>query len=338
MAIRQPGPNFSFTQGWPAPLEAQVYNDCGQPVSNATIVASFSNTDPPLVLTSAGGGIYAGMWKPGAAGPVTISVTYCNSCTSNGIFTLNGTVAPAPAGIPSIGLGGVVNGASFAPGADIAPGSIISAFGSNLATSDGNLNGGFPLPTTLAGIKLTIGGIDAPLFYSGTGQVNAQVPFEIPPGWQTQVVARATGSGTEIDAVPEVITIGAAHPGIFTTLSSGQGQGAILNPANVLVDASNPSSAGGVIVIFATGLGQATPALSTGVAAGGGAANTAVSVNIGGVPVPAANVQYAGPAPGYVGLYQVNVQIPSGVPTGNTVPVFLTQNGVNSNTATIAIH
>jgi uncharacterized protein (TIGR03437 family) len=339
LAIRQPGPNFSFTQGWPAPLEAQLYNNCGQFVTSATVTANFSNGDPPLVLSAAGGGIYSGMWKPGSGGPVGITFEYCNGCTTPGSFTLNGTVAAAPAGVPSIGLGGVVNGASFAPGADIAPGSIISAFGANLATSNGNLNGGFPLPTTLAGIKLTIGGIDAPLFYSGTGQVNAQMPFEIPPGWQTQVVARATGSGTEIDAVPEVVTVGTAHPGIFIAAeTNAPNQGAILNPANQVVDATNPTTAGGIIVIYATGLGQVTPPLATGIAAGGGSANTTVSVTVGGVAVPAGNVQYAGPSPGYVGLYQINVQIPAGVQTGGTVPIFLTQNGVNSNTATIAIH
>jgi uncharacterized protein (TIGR03437 family) len=339
LVMRQPGPNFPFTQGWPAPLEAQLYNDCGQPVPGATVTANFSNGDPPLVLTSAGGGIYAGMWKPGTPGPVSIMVTYCNSCTAPPVTPLNGNVAAAPAGVPSIGLGGVVNGASFAPGADIAPGSIVSAFGVNLATSNGNQNGGFPLPTTLAGIKLTIGGIDAPLFYSGTGQVNAQLPFEIPVGWQTQVVARATGSGTEIDAVPEVVTVSAAHPGIFIAAEGGApNQGAILNPANQVVDATNPSSVGQVIVIFATGLGQATPALATGAAAGAGAVNNTVSATIGGVPVPAVNIQYAGPAPGFVGLYQVNIQIPTGVAAGNTVPVVLTQNGINSNAATIAVH
>jgi uncharacterized protein (TIGR03437 family) len=320
-------------------LEVQVYNDCGQPVSIATVTATFNNGDAPLVLTAAGGGIYSGMWKPSKPGAVSIVVSYCQSCASAGLFTLNGQVAAAPAGIPSVGVGGVVNGASFAPGADIAPGSIISVFGGNLATSDGNLNGGLPLPTTLAGIKLTIGGIDAPLFYAGTGQVNAQMPFEIPPGWQTQVVARATGTGVEIDAVPEVVTVSAAHPGIFIAAEpNAPNQGAILNPGNQVVDPANPSPVGGVIVIFATGLGQVTPALVTGVAAAGGAANTPVSATIGGIAVPAANVQYAGPAPGYIGLYQVNVAIPAGVQPGNTVPVTLTQNGVSSNTVTIAVH
>jgi uncharacterized protein (TIGR03437 family) len=338
-AIRQPGPNFSFTQGWPAPLEVQVYNNCGAFVSAATVTANFSNGDPPLVLTSAGGGLYSGMWKPGSGGAVAVNFQFCNGCTIPSNFTLNGTVAAAPAGVPSIGLGGVVNGASFASASDIAPGSIISAFGVNLATSNGNQNGGFPLPTTLAGIKLTIGGIDAPLFYSGTGQVNAQFPFEIPPGWQTQVVARATGSGTEIDAVPEVVTVSAAHPGIFMAPeANAPSQGAILNPANQLVDASNPSSAGGVIVIYATGLGQTTPPLATSAMGESGAVNTTVSATIGGVAVPAANIEYAGPAPGFVGLYQVNIQIPAGVAPGNTVPVVLTQNGVNSSAATIAIH
>ncbi len=341
MAVRHPGQGFAFTQGWPAPMEVQLGNDCGGSVNNSTVIATFNNGDPPLPLIQLSNGIYGAMYKPGSAGPVGITFSFCANCVTPQTFTVNGTIAPLPAGVPTIGLGGVVNGASFAPGADVGAGSIISIFGANLgsAAAPGVGNGGFPLPTTLGGVKLSVAGQDAPLFFSYTGQVNGQLPFQAAPGSQTSMVARNIGAnGVEIDSVPEAITVSAARPGIFIAgETNAPSQGAILNPANAVVDAANPSSVGGVIVIFCTGLGQATPALTTGTAAAAGQVTSTVSATIGGVAVPAANIQYAGPAPGFVGLYQVNVQIPSGVPSGPTVSVVLSQNGISSNTATIAI-
>jgi hypothetical protein len=207
VVMRQPGPNFSYTIGWPAPMEAQVIDDCGQPVSQATVVVSFNDGDPGMSLTWAGAGLYAGMWKPTGTGPVGFTVRASEAGVNPSTIALSGNVAAAPAGMPTVNLGGVVNGASFLLAANLAPGSIISVFGTNLASANTS-NSGFPLPTTLAGIKLTIGGVDAPLFYGSNGQVNAQLPFEIPPGWQTQMIARDTATGIEIDAVPEVITVG----------------------------------------------------------------------------------------------------------------------------------
>ena len=228
--------------------------------------------------------------------------------------------------------GGVVNAASYAPGAELAPGAIVSAFGSNLAAADGNVASTFPLPLTLGGIKLTIGGIDAPLFYSGKGQVNAQIPFELTPGSQSQVVARAIpASGGELDAVPEPVVIGATHPGIFITSGT---QGAILNAANQLVDSTHPAAAGDVIVIFCTGLGALSPAAQTGQPAIFSVAVVQPTVTVGGL---AASLQYAGATPGLVGLYQVNAVVPTGVATGPAIQVVIMQNDA-SNAGTIAVH
>jgi uncharacterized protein (TIGR03437 family) len=151
-------------------------------------------------------------------------------------------------------------------------------------------------------------------------------------GSQSQVVARVIpASGPELDAIPEPIVVGAAHPGIF--IASGT-QGAILNVANQVVNSSNPATAGDVIVIFCTGLGATNPANVTGQPATSGKAVLQPAVTIGGV---SAGVQYAGVSPGFVGLYQVNVAVPSGVATGGPVPVVITQNGIASNVATIAL-
>jgi uncharacterized protein (TIGR03437 family) len=259
-----------------------------------------------------------------------VTVTGLESPLSPATLTVSGSATANPTPPPYIGTGGVVNGASFAAGADVAPGGIISVFGTNLGPATGS-QAGFPLPTNLGGITLTIGGINAPLFYAGSGQVNAQLPFEILANSQTQVVARAISSTTESDGVPEPLTVSAAHPGIFTTTGT---QGAILNVSYQLINASNPANPGDVIQIYCTGLGATSPPSVTGQAAVSGTAVIVPTVTVGGL---AAALQYAGVAPGFVGLYQVNVSIPASVTPGSAVPVVITQNGVASNMATIVV-
>jgi uncharacterized protein (TIGR03437 family) len=338
MAVRALGSSFASTVGWPVNLEAQLVDNCANPITGATVLATFSTGDTPLALANLGGGIYSATWNPASANPATVTIQGLQAPLAPAITTINGSVAANPAPPPTVPNGGVVNAASFAPNAAVTPGGIVSVFGSNLATSNGNSNSGFPLPVTLGGIKLSMGGIDMPLFYSGTGQVNAQVPAELPANTQTSVVARAISGTTETDAVPVSVTLGAAQPGIFiVTETNAPNQGAILNPANQVVDASNPSPVGGVIVIYCTGLGATTPFVATGAAAPSSTAVTVpVTVTIGGVNAP--SIAYAGLSPGFVGLYQVNVTIPAGVTVGPLVPVVLTQNGVASNTVTIAMH
>ncbi len=337
MVMRQLGSNFSSPVGWPVDLEAQLVDDCGNPALSAAVVASFSSGDAPLALSSLGGGIYSATWNPANAKAATVTVRGVQQPFAPVVATLSGQATTNPAPPPSIGAGGVVNGASFAPATEVAPGTIVSVFGTNLASSSGTSAGSFPLPFTLAGIKLTIGGIDAPLFYAGEGpvygQVNAQVPFEVAPGSQIQVVARAiSASGAEVDGVPSPLTIGVARPGIFITSGT---QGAILDVSYKLIDGSNPAKVLDVIQIYCTGLGATSPAAVTGQAAGAANAVLQPTVTVGGA---ATGVQYAGLAPGYVGLYQVNVAIPAGITVGPAVPVVITQNGIASNAGTIAVH
>jgi len=336
MVMRQLANNFSSPVGWPVNLEAQLFDDCGNPATSATVLATFSSGDAPLTLANVGQGIYSATWKPATSSTSATIVTVrgIQGGLTPATLTVSGQAAVNPTPPPAVGSGGVVNGASFAKNAEVAPGGIVSVFGLNLANSDGNLAVSFPLPTSLAGIKLTIGGVDAPLFYAGTTQVNAQIPVEVAVNSTVQVVARAISGSVESDAVPEPITVGAAHPGIFTI--PGSTQGAILNIANLVVNSANPATATDTVVVYCTGLGATNPPQATG--QGPAVQANAViqpTVTVGGVT---AVVSYAGITPTYVGLYQVNVVIPVGVLTGPAVPVVITQNSVTSNIATIAIH
>ena len=323
---------FSSPAGWPTPMEVQVVDDCGTSVSNATVVAAFSTGEPVLVLTSLRNGIYTGTWRPIKAGAdVTITVRAELAPLAAVEIRARGGV-PENARAPALYSGGIVHAASFAPGSPLAPGSIVSVFGRNLATSAlGAAN--LPLPTSLAGATLTVAGIDVPLFYSSADQINAQLPFELAPNSRHQAVVRISDAIT----VPETITVATARPGIFTTTQDGKGQGVIMDVGNRLVDASNPAQAGDVVIVYCTGLGATNPAVRSGEAAPASPlakVTTPVSVTIGGQP---AVVQFAGLTPGLVGLYQVNVQIPSGLASGSSVPLVISQDGVPSNTVTLGV-
>lgn len=242
---------------------------------------------------------------------------------------------------PGLFVGGMVNGASFAAGAPVAAGSIVSAFGSDLTTAN-FAAAAVPLPTNLGGLSVTMNGTPAPLFFAGSGQVNLQVPWEVAGQNTATIVASQNG----VPVSQTTVALAAARPGIFSTNSQGSGQGAILiaNTADLVAPAnaipgrtSRPATRGETITIFATGLGAVSNRPATGAAGPGGPlALTAATptVTIGGVN---ATVSFSGLAPGFVGLYQVNVAVPLTAPQNGAVPVVLSVGGVASNTVTIAV-
>jgi len=336
---RSLGSNFSSPAGWPSPIEVQVVDDCGAPATAATVVASFSNGDPPLPLASLRNGTYVATWRPGtASGQVVVTVRAIQPPLAQAEVQARGSVG-ANATAPALYSGGIVNGASFAAGGAVAPGSIVAVFGRNLA-SGLNYAAQKPLETTLGGATLNIGGRDAPLFFSSDGQINAQVPFELMPNTRHSAVVktRRDAAGPETYAVPETLTVAAAQPGIFTVNQQGRGQGVIMDVKNQLVDAGNPVTAGDVVVIYCTGMGATQPTVVSGQAAPSAEplARVAgpVTATVGGKP---AAVQFAGLTPGFIGLYQVNVQIPEGVTPGSAVPLVVTSGSVPSNTVTLGV-
>ena len=232
-----------------------------------------------------------------------------------------GVVKIAPLGNPlQFPADGLTNGASFLPGLP-APGGLASLFLHGLNVSGTVIGTGDPLPTELEGVSVVVGGFPAPILAVanipvsnplGMQQINFQVPFET----QTNLVeVRYQGLSTFV--FPQV-----AAPGIFTL---PDGSGAIQHASDYsLVTASNPAAPGETIVIYATGLGPVTGTVADGTPAPGPAPVQQLcqpsSVMLGGTPgnfdgTPA-NILYAGLAPGYVGLYQVNVQVPPSMPAG----------------------
>ena len=231
---------------------------------------------------------------------------------------------------PKIATGGVVNAASFASG-PVSPGSIVSVFGNNFAAATGSA-ASFPLPTNINGTQVTINGIAAPLFFVSAGQINAQIPWEL--DGQAQVSLTVTAGGQTSAAV--LVNLSPFAPGVFSTNGQGSGQGAILDAQYRLVDSSNPAAPGSAVLIYCTGLGALDSQALSGSPAPSDSLDLTTAtptVVIGGAPAP---VLFSGLAPGWVGLYQINAQVPTAV-TGGTSTVSVSIGGVPLNVVTMPV-
>ncbi len=225
-------------------------------------------------------------------------------------------------GLTSVGTPAVLtNAATFITG-PLAPGSIVSLFGTFGVNTAAASSGA--LPTTLGSVQVSIGGILAPLYYVSAAQINAQVPFEVAPG-QAAVLVDAGGavvaSGTA--------AIQATAPGLFTL---GSNQAAVVNQDGGANGPNRPAPVGSVVAAYLTGLGPVKPALATGAAAPLDPLDVVngASAQVGS---QSAAVQFAGLSPGSVGLYQVNLTIPQLAAGQYSLTIGV--NGVTSNAATI---
>ena len=222
-------------------------------------------------------------------------------------------------------IAAVTNAASFAANA-ISTGSLVSLFGSNLAPVTWSA-GSVPLPLSLVDTSVTINGIDAPLLYVSTNQINVQVPYEVAAGNAT-VVVRSGG----LSSTPFSIAVLPAAPGLF---ADGQGQAAAINDGGSANSGGAPASPGSVISVYLTGIGPVSTSIEDGTAPAAGqtiTATSSVTATIGGVP---AEVQFAGLAPLYPGTAQVNIKVPAGA-SGNSALV-VSISGQTSNTVQLVI-
>lgn len=229
---------------------------------------------------------------------------------------------------PAFSAAGVVNAASFQSGG-VAPGEIVTIFGSAIgppALTTMRLTPAGLVDNSLADTRVLFDGIPAPLVYVWQNQNSIVVPYSVAGKSTTQAQVEHKGLKSE----PVTLRVVSAAPGIFTLDSSGKGQGAVLNENMTINSASNPAVRGSIVVLYATGEGQTSPAGVDGRVASNVFPKPLlpVSVQIGGVY---AEVLYAGAAPGLVaGVIQVNVRIPNSVNPNNAVPVTLAVGSINS--------
>jgi uncharacterized protein (TIGR03437 family) len=237
---------------------------------------------------------------------------------------------------PGIFSGGVVSAASF-EGPALTPGGIVAIFGSRLTNVQPGtppvLAGAFPLPTTMGCTSVAVNGIPAPLFaVANSGaleQINVQVPWEVSGSEATVIVTKGATS-----SAPMAVPVIAAQPGLFTldgTIAAiahaGTGQ---------LVTTSNPAQKGETVILFATGLGAVSNRPSAGMPAPESPLArtlTIPQVSIGGTLV---EVLFSGLAPGFSGLYQLNVRVPAAAVPGE-LDVVLQMGGQSSKAAKISV-
>ena len=245
---------------------------------------------------------------------------------------------------------GIFNAASYAS-ATVSPGELVTIFGSNIgpttAATMSIING--YVDTTLSNVTLTIGGENAPLLYVSANQVTAQVPYECGIGANAVTLTNGTNPPAS-----STVTVAATEPGVFTANGSGTGEAAAINTSATTGDVTlnsttNPARIGDTVSLYLTGEGNYNTSLLP------GAVNTNTgfiipvtisplpqmsptpTVQIGGVDA-SAGVAYAGVVPGSIlGVFQINVVVPTGSSTGAAVPVAVsiggnsTQSGVTIN-------
>jgi uncharacterized protein (TIGR03437 family) len=233
------------------------------------------------------------------------------------VLSANYAAATAPPAISKV--------SSAADGsASVAAGGLISVYGSqmspvNVATSQ------IPLPTALGESCLTVNGTPIPLLFVSTGQINAQLPFNV-TGSATMSIHTPAGISNNYNftiqgAAPSIFMSGTAGPetGLATIVRADDGQ---------LVTPTNPIHYGDTIVIYLTGMGSIFPAVSAGLAAPMSPLSNvtdAPTLTLGGSPL---TLLYAGLVPGEIsGLYQINATVPFGVTQGLSIPLVIDQGG-----------
>jgi uncharacterized protein (TIGR03437 family) len=304
------------------PLEVLVTNAQGQPVQGAQVsfaVASGSTGTASIgsatATTNAQGVASTTVTAGSTTGPVSITAT------AGGVSqTFSLTVRPVG---PGFTAASIVSNAGFQPG--ISPGSIasinVSGIAPNLRGTVSGISIVGPLPTRLEDVEVLFNGIAAPIYavsnVNGQESVVVQVPFEVSPGSASVTVRSSTGGSTTVTGV-QILPI---KPGIFEFIdTNGQRYAVGVRPDGSYVSSANPARRGEIVRVFATGLGQVSPATGTNRA---GLSNQEqnvlapiiVGVNNEGVRVVSSQLQ-----PGAVGVYVVAFEVPANTAPGTSRP------------------
>jgi len=326
------------------PIAVQVIDQYGAPIYEMPIIWTVTQGGGTIDLddtdsyTNANGIAGAAVYM-GTAGPQQITANV------NGmILPFDGYARVAPA----INAGGIVDAASFTAGKAVAPGSWISVFGTNMTDTTQGANGvnsAFALCSLCNVVNQALPmGIDGASFsfdtssqslpgrlnYVSPTQLNIQVPWELAGTSATvKSIVNYTYSGEY--ALP----LAAYSPGFFVIDQANDV--AALDLSYNLVDSNNPVARGSYVQLYLNGLGPVTNQPGDGLAAPSSplaATMAAPTITIGGQA--AGTIQFSGLAPGFVSLYQINVQVPAGISAG-AQPIACSIGGVTSTTAQLYV-
>jgi uncharacterized protein (TIGR03437 family) len=338
-----------------ATANIRVVDQAGQPVPSVTISYSYTATAPAIpgsgsVRTNSEG--LASLAHPcgpssGSCCLLTSAVTYTISLSGWQFSPAGGTVACGPGssdvvirGNNLVTVPAVVSAASYRSA--LATGMIVAMFGAELANTTATAEVA-PLPTTLAGRNILLRDsagvtLPAPLFFVSPQQINFFIPPELAEG---QVLVTIRSEATALSS--HFIAVGRVAPSLFTANADGQGiaSGVIVR---VTTDGAQnyeyisrydsaqqryvalplefrPATSFIVLALFGTGWRFRS-------------AQTATSVTIGGVNAP---VLYVGEQPTFIGLDQLNVELPRSLIGRGDADVVVTVDGKVANTVRINV-
>jgi len=329
--------NFAVPAGWPATLIVQLNDDCGAIVTDGEVVASFSNGDAPLSLAGDSLGNYSATWQPGVINTgmvVTLSATA--GALQPASAQLYGGIAQNQTPPPTLAPGGTLNNLNPVVGAPLSPGTIAQVYGTGLASAPVS-TGILPLPTTFNKTFALVGQAQAPapLYFLSSGQINIQIPYDVTATapQQVPIVLSVNNALT----LPQMLDIVPAAPGVLSALDGPTSP--IQNGAHIiaqhsanssLVTSTSPAKPSEFLVMYLVGLGATNPSVTSGAPAPSSQlAKVTVQPTVT-VDSQPANVIFAGLTPGFVGLYQINFQVPSNARSGD-LDVDVTQNVVAAN-------
>jgi uncharacterized protein (TIGR03437 family) len=231
--------------------------------------------------------------------------------------------------VPYIAPAGIQNAVGQTPSTAVAPGSIISIYGESLASGVevGPVN---PLAQFIGGTSVTINDTILPLLFVSPQQINAQLPSSVADGNYTLEV-----QNTGLPAISGTLTVARNAPGLFFSTAGSTAQAMAFHADSSIVTSSSPASAGETISILGTGFGPYKTTVFDGFFPPNPppAVSDSVVLSVGGAnPISTSTA-----APGYTGVVSTQFQVPTGLPSGTSVPVFVSINGVQSNTVMLPI-
>jgi uncharacterized protein (TIGR03437 family) len=224
---------------------------------------------------------------------------------------------------PCYSAAGIANSAANIAGY-FAPDSFLTIYGSNLSYVTGSLGlgdisgGTLPIDGEIQGteVGVLIGNLPGYVYYVSPNQVNVLIPSLLIPG---PVTIQLQNRG--VYGPPVQINLTPAAPALFQLDASNviatHGNGPLVTPAS-------PAQPGEVVVLYATGLGATSPAIDPGElpAAAWPLANlSSFQVQLNGIAVDSKSIQYAGDAPGFAGLFQINLQLPADCPSNPEIRI-----------------
>jgi uncharacterized protein (TIGR03437 family) len=192
--------NFALNVGWPIPMQAQVFDDCGAPSAASTVSVTFDNGDPPMTLKNLSGGNFAGTWTPASAGSGAVSLTMqaLRPGLAKGEWKSTGRLTREASTPPILAAGGVLNAASRVNTSLLAPGGRLILQGANF-------------PAAASDAAVLIGGSSAKVVFSSAAEMQVVAPAQLDGISQTYVIVNANGFSTS----PQTVSVVPADPGLY---------------------------------------------------------------------------------------------------------------------------